>query len=1123
MQTTARTLAVLTSYCLVTAGCHQRIDTRRDPVDTGSFGQTVVTLACKRIAYLEDLADGGTTDVRGDTYRDDCREGLAAPAGAPPALAALLARYDLLTDATDTVFPDAFLPILQAYLTSNAFLSSYDDGTAIDAVDALVGLFELIASDAAALDALARFNVRLGYRPLAPALGAIRAAVQYPELAELLLVLTQAIAPGGSARGEWEHLAEALAVTLRNTETAADPADPTRTAALAADLLLSERPYLGTSKTIPLARRDPRGFAQPVSLVGLFRDADGDGYADVGDDGQFVGPDGAPAKTPAPFLLPEGSNAVPWTDFDDAGRPVDGSGGLVYRYVDVDKTVLAAVARDGVQLFDPSRGTALDLLRGASLLLGPRVQTTRSYDNGETLTYRGHDLEESALLDMAHAYLQVLRDPNVHDLLGLGRLLLVDHPGVIARLAEAAVSAARLGDNHPGAEIPADAPLWDDLMPVIRQVLARPALVTALLTALERPEVKQLGERFRKQMTYKDRFDIVSNAGAGHPVTGSFATPVDRTALDSAFNRSLWQRLLHLIHDTNGARLCNKQGAVVRDPVFGIPLATYDRCALVDVPSMAVLYVQSIAYAKDAGGRYICENNAGNQTVTVTDPQQCVTRGDRIRPKANLNFQWGSFVASSLALAGGDGYIESESTIRGFRTHPTPQALNRALFLQPMPALLADTMDPARDRDNDLMTDQHIGTLPVWEVEGFYDQIRPIVQAFADHNSEQLFIDFLSALHRHWPTDDSVTHQTVDPNAPGYVWGSGAMHYEPLIADILQARKLLDALVDLAPTLNGLVVNARPYAQIVRQAGSFLLTPLPGLADRQGNTSTTTSDGRPVATMSPWHLVADAYQVKRARMDGSTTEATAWTDSVAEVVDVLVRAQEVTPGVWQFRNPRFRGVAVALIDFLRARILAHDATGDRSTWLATDLPGRLSETLSSPVFAGAADFVLSLQAAPRARQQLELLLRYLVDEISSADGDLTFRTALTVAADLLQLAVADADVAPLARLAGEALAPERGWLDAHLVFVRRAREADADGALSELVVHLFDETRPGRTAVGDLIDGISEIHRSTPYTDLGKRYTAADFASLMLGLAGFLDDEKRGLRKFIGIIRDRNL
>lgn len=1125
MKALLRCLALVTSASVSVAGCHEPLDTTRTSVDTGTFGQTVVTLVCKRIAYLEDLADGGTTDVRGDTYRDICRNSFAPPETAPGSLKALLAKSEDLAAAVDTTFPDPFLPTLQAYLTSTEFLATYDreGGTAVPAIDSLIGLMRMFADDDEAIAALARLNLRLGYRPLEPALGAVRAAVRYPELHDLILALTQAITPGGSARAEWDNLVAALGVTLRNTEpsaTDAERADPERTAAIAVDLLLGERPELGTTKTIPLVRRDPRGVAAPATFDMIFADGDGDGLADLDPEGRYVDSGGQVVDAPAPFLLPEGVASVPWQYRDPEGRALTAEGGTpLYRYIDVDKTVLSALARDGVQLFDPARGTALDLLRGASALMGPRVEATRTYDNGETLTYRGYQLEDAALLDMTHGFLQVLRDPNLLDTLDLARVLLTDREPEVARLAEAIVTAARLGDAHPEATIPADAPLWDDLMPVIREVLARPALVTALFRALERPEVKALGDRFHDYMTYKDRFDIDPSSQA---VVGDFVTAVDRGAVDNAFNRSVFQRLLHLIHDSNGAAMCNKQDAQVHDPFLGIPLATYDECELVTVPNLAVFYVQSIAYAR-SGSNFICEDDAGDQTITTPDPQVCLQRGEHIRPKANFAFNWGGTVEGALDLMGGDAYLEEESTIDGFRTHPTPQALNRVLFLQPMPQILADTMDPARDKDGDLFNDQHVGTLPVWELEGFYDQIRPIVQAFADHNAEQLFVDFLSVLHKHWPSADSITHQTVDPNAPGYVWGSGALTYEPLIAEILAQRSLLDTLVDIAPVLNGTTVNGKSYMTIARQAATFLVSPLPGLANRAGETTSTTADGRPVDTLSPWQLLADAYAGKRARMEASGAEGQAWTESIREVVDVLVRGHDVPTVGWRFRNPRFRGVSLALLELVRARIVRHDQLGDRADWLATELPADLEEVLTSPVLAGAADFVLSLQAAPETRVHLDALMHYLVDEVTHEDA---FRTTVTATADLLQLAIADHDLAPLARLAGRALAEElpdgRTWLQAQLEFVRAAREADAERALSQIVVNLFEETVPGRTAVGDLIDGISEVHRARPYEDLSAPYTGDDYRALFRGLADFLDEEKRGLRKFIGIIQDRN-
>lgn len=1124
MKTSARALAVFVGTSLVGSGCREPLDTTRDPVDTGSFGQTVVTLVCKRIAYLEDLEDGGTVDVRGDAYRDICRLGLAPPDDAPGTLKALLAKYDTSVAAVDTMFPDGFLDTLQAYLTSQDFLAAYDDGTATSAVDSLIGLFRLFADDDEAMAALERLNVRLGYRPLAPALGAVRAGVRYPELHELLLVLTQAITEGGSARGEWENLIEALGVTLRNAAVSTTPEerdDPERTARLAADLLLTEQSLLGTSKSIPLARRDSRGVAVPATIGGMFADADGDGRADIDAAGQFVDATGAVAAVPAPFALPEGASNVPWTYFDAETRPLDAEGGqLLYRYLDVDKTVLSALARDGVQLFDPAKGTALDLLRGGSALLGPRLEASRSYESGETLTYRGYDLAQSALLDMCHAFLQVLRDPAIYDVLDLARVLLVDHEPEVARLAEAVVQAGRMGDLHPEAVLPDDAPMWDDLMVVIRQIVARPALVTSLLRAMERPEVKELGIRFAKYMTYTDRFDIDPSTQA---VVGGFTTEVDRGAIDNAFNRSLFQRLLHVVNDSNGAVACNKQGAQIIQ--FGIPVATYDECAMFRVDNLAVFYLQSIAYAK-SGGQIVCEDEGGDFNPTQTRPTaaECyaIGAGWRPRPKADFNYDWNEDLLSAGIVDGfgGDGYVEDQAGIEGMRTHPTPNALNRVLFLDPTPAFLQNIIDPLRDKDDDLYIDQHVGTLPVWEVEGFYDQIRPVVQAFADHNSEQLMVDFLSVLHKHWPSEDSVQHQTVDPSAPGYVWGTHGNLYEELVADIMNDRALLDTLVDIAPTLDAISVNGKEYETIARNAGAFLVDPLPGLADRQGNTTTTTADGQPVPVLSPWHLLADAYAEKAARIAASGDEGAAWTDSIAEVVDILVRGQDVPTVGWRFRNPRFRGVSVALIDHLRARLVAHDAAGDRAAWLATDMPADLEDLLTGPVFAGAADFVLSLQAAPETRTQLEGMMQYLVDEVGYDD---TFRTSVTAAADLLQLTISEAEVAPLARVVGRALEPERGWLEAQLTFARRAREADTQEALVTMLVGMFDETAAGRTAIGDLIDGISEVHRAAPYDELGQRYTADDFRALFTNLADFLDEEQRGLRKFIAIIRDRHL
>ncbi len=1131
MEALRRSSALFLSLLMATGGCQASFDSERVSVDTGTFGNTVVTLVCKRLAYLDSLqavAAGTATsvDVRGDAYRDICRLGLAPPGDAPADLKALEARRDRITPAVDAIFPDDFLTNLQGFLTSNDFLTTYDDGTATAAIDGLIGMLRLFSADDQATAALERFGTRLGYRPIEPGLGAVKAAVQYPKLHDLLLTLTTAITPGGSAKGEWDHLVAAAGAALRDAQVAADPDDSQRTSQIAVNLLLTESTLLGSAtRSIPLVRRDRRGLAAvstaAAALPAPFVDADQDGLADADTVGRYLDVTGQPMDVPPPFALPPGEDPIAWMYHDPTGRPLDGDGGaLLYDYVDLDKTVLSALSRDAVKLLDPQKGTALDLVRGASALMGPRVQATRTYDNGETLDYRGYALAESGLLDMLYGYATMLRDPGIYDTLALTRTLMVDHPAETARLLEAVITAARKGNAHPEAQIPAGAPMWDDMMPVVRQILAKPALVDALMKAMELPSTAQLGTRFQKYMTYKDQFNIDPSSQA---VTGAFATPVDRAQLDQGFNRSLFQRLLLLINDSNNAVACNKQDAKVKQA--GITVATYDACEMFRVNNLAVFYLQSIAYAKDGNGNIVCEDAGGafNPTKTSATAAGCANFGSgwRPRPKADFNYNWSKGLLSPglVDLLGGDGYVEGQAGIVGMRSHPTPEALNRVLFLNPQPAFLQDIVDPIRDKDGDLFTAQHAGTLPVWEKEGFYDQVRPVVQAFADNNAEQLFVDLLRVLNKHWASPQSTSTQTTNPSGPQYVWGSKAVTYEPLIIDMLADGSLMGALVGTAPVLNAVTVNSKKYPAIIRAAATFLVTPQAGLTSRTGATTTTTADGQPVAQLSPWHILADAYQIKAARLAASGAEGEAWTDSVSEVVDVLLRADDVPTVGWQFRNPRMRGVSEALINFLITRVFAHDIAGDRATWLSTDLPKKIEDTLANPLFAGMADFVLSLEATPETRVELEGFLGYLVDEVSNEQ---TFTTSLTSVGDLLQLALDDEDLAPIAHVAGEAIKPERGWLDAHLMFVKQARASDSNQALVQIVRNLYSEHRAGHTALGDVVDGISEVLRQRPYDDLDAHYSAADYKALLDGLASFLDENKRGLRKFIRIIQSRN-
>ena len=68
---------------------------------------------------------------------------------------------------------------------------------------------------------------------------------------------------------------------------------------------------------------------------------------------------------------------------------------------------------------------------------------------------------------------------------------------------------------------------------------------------------------------------------------------VDQTNSNSGNNRSIMQRVLHLVHDANNSKFCNKDGAKITSP---IPLpGTYLPCELMQIDDLAMFYLISIA------------------------------------------------------------------------------------------------------------------------------------------------------------------------------------------------------------------------------------------------------------------------------------------------------------------------------------------------------------------------------------------------------------------------------------------------------------------------------------------------------------------------------------------------
>src|SRR5262249_41847894 len=146
---------------------------------------------------------------------------------------------------------------------------------------------------------------------------------------------------------------------------------------------------------------------------------------------------------------------------------------------------------------------------------------------------------------------------------------------------------------------------------------------------------------------------------------------------------------------------------------------------------------------------------------------------------------------------------------------------------------------------------------------------------------------------------------------------------------------------------------------------------------------------------------------------------------------------------------------------------------------------------------------------------------WLHDALSQPTAPASFAELSCAAADLVQLASDDADVVPLAHLAGSLLAPGKPYIANQLAFATRLRAADPASTLPQLLAQTFGasgDASAGATALGTIVEATGDVDRAP---DAGA-WTPDDYKSVFGGVAAFLREQQRGLPRFIAIVAGRN-
>ena len=1076
VQKGALAMSSLFKFCLIAlplsvVACNAAFDSSRPASEPTSLGHVLYENFCDRLAataYPEDRTGRSTYAV--------CHEGAAPAAHSAPKLLALHAERTRFIDAVDALMASdpALSADLSAYLTQ--LLPLYDNGIMAAQAHKLAAVIERVRGVPAVAQALERLGYRAPAAPAAPA-GLLAALLQYPRLHEVLGSALAVLGPNAPGHAAFLQLQRVLQVELAAD---ADALDPSAWAPLRNFLLSSL----------------PEGVAQPQSRWLLAHDGRGmpivarntESPPARNTQGQLVNAPWGPPNTPG---------------FDGYGRAVDAAGRPLFVYHDAGTSVLAGLLAQVQQVVAKNPTLLAQSAPALRAAMGEEKPRTRRLAGGQSLEWRGYDANTAPIADAGYTlgWLAQQRDV-LPKLTALADALWQQHEPALAAAVQLGWQASDWAQNPEVRDLalkPGNT-LIDDFIDLGVEMAQVDGLLEDVHAALQDPATQALGPILALHMQHSDWIDYPHIDGpngleVNGPPTGDFITKVQRSSADPRLNRSVMERLLHLVHDSQQP-VCSAASEALNQP----------ECFFFKIDNAARFYLQSVI----GEARFVIrvDQDSFDQFATPGGMEQATTIEGFLNPHE---------VTEDCPV----NPLTGEAA-RCIAFSVTPQAAARMLFVPFDSSVEAEKRPYLIEQltrkvmvGNQPIGDVHHGTLFAWELHGFFDAVRPLLKAFAKHGREDLVLHLLNVLHKHWGKGDPSMTELQGDMIPWNNVATGLSQFEPLLAKLLTEGRFMQVAANLLQAAQAVQLDSANGSQVLAASLRRLLTPA-GFHPA-GPQPVRRADGSTVHHPAPLHVLQRALRdMTQAQAANPAVPAASLTAPLAQVLLPV----SCTGGGCALSNREAHALVGAGLRFARAQVAskvnAAEAQGGMQA-VGEAFTLAVLRAVDSPL-TGSTVQVLG-QAANNAAASAELgkLLDKLLTQQHAGLVDLA-----TAAVDGLPQAN---DLQPLRHAAAAVLdgaADGSGSLvEAQLQMLAQAYAADPQRVLSRVLKGLAAPTQQGSMALSVLTDVFAQVNRAAPGAP--GPLQAADYnAGLLATLQDFLQDSQHGFARLLDLIAQRH-